>query len=136
MHLYFNSFTAPTEIIVFLNGPFHDQIRNADVRKVATNLVAGRVIESNKLESIGPKVDQQSANTSLFEMLLNDPSERKLRVLSCSLKLNPTHDNNQELACMIDQFLGMCASLSLPIFTLNIYVDPSNKYTKTSLIIS
>ena len=79
---------------------------NADVREVAADLVAGRVIDSNKLESIGPNVDQQKANTNLFEVLLNDPSERKLRVLSCSLKRNRTHDNNQELSRRIDQFLG------------------------------
>ena len=98
---------------------FHSQlVENADVQSIASYLCPSGVIKADQLVKFGNHVGRQEANANLFEILANDPSERKLRRFSSALKKETTHENNQELAELIDRFLGLlCCTLldQLPV---------------------
>ena len=94
----------------------HDQlVNNCDVRRVSTSLHQLGAITTSELERVGSLVPGGTANRALYEILVFDPDEEKLKHLSTALKEDTSHCNNKKLAELIDKYLAS------KLFTRRIY---------------
>ena len=85
----------------------HEQlVNNCDVRRVSTRLHQLGAIASNDLERVGSLVPGGTANRALYEILVVDPDEKKLKHLSTALKEDTSRGNHKELAELIDKYLA------------------------------
>ena len=75
------------------------------MRNIAPHLHARGVINDKQLPQINQAITSHQAGCALYQVLVDDPSERKLRALSAVLKKDRTHDNHQKMAGKIDKFL-------------------------------
>ena len=95
----------------------HDQlVNNCDVRRVSTSLHQLGAITTSELERVGSLVPELgTANRALYEILVVDPNEKKLKHLSTALKEDTSRGNHKELAELIDKYLAS------ELFTRKIY---------------
>ena len=102
-------------IIKFLEGEeFGKRFRKYnDCRRWVSLLSKEKVIRPSILKEIQNKEDWEEANDILLTLLIQDPSLRKLKILSEALKSDETYDNQITLAKMIDQFIATdCSELN------------------------
>ena len=97
------------EILEFLRSEkFRDQIKFTDLLSIRNDLEGQAFFSSHdewqKVEQCHTPVE---TGQKIQDMLLNDPSERKLKILHCIIKCHSHgHNNNNILADMIAEFLG------------------------------
>ena len=98
----------------------HDQlVNNCDVRRVSTSLHQLGAITTSELERVGSLVPELgTANRALYEILVVDPNEKKLKHLSTALKEDTSRGNHKELAELIDKYLAS-ELFTRRIYTLN-----------------
>ena len=75
--------------------------------RISTSLHHRGAISDSELQRIGSRTQEaRAANSALYLILVTDPSEKKLRILSAELKEDSSHGNHLELAEMIDKYLA------------------------------
>ena len=83
---------------------------------MSTRLHQLGAITTSELERVGSKVPELgTANRALYEILVVDPNEKKLKYLSTALKEDTSRGNHKELAELIDKYLAS------ELFTRRIY---------------
>ena len=110
------------KILEFLDEPeFCQRFRKFnDSRKWVATLSRKKAISDAHLQSIQSKPTSDEANDYLLTLIKNDPSIKKLEVLSEALKEDDTHNNQLALAKMIDQFLVSMVKGKLYSYCLSI----------------
>ena len=82
-------------------------VKFSDVGRISTSLHQREAISDSELQRIGTQTQEtRAANSALYLVLVTDPSEKKLRILSAVLKEDSSHGNHLELAEMIDKYLA------------------------------
>ena len=82
---------------------------------MSTRLHQLGAITTSELERVGSLVPGGTANRALYEILVVDPDEKKLKHLSTALKEDTSRGNHKELAELIDKYLAS------KLFTRRIY---------------
>ena len=100
---------TPTTTAEFIKSKrFHNHvIERCNMKGFHTFLEVEGTISSHDFQLMSNCQTPRDANGKVYEILSNDPSIKKLRVLCKVLReCHPTHDNNKELADLIEEFLN------------------------------
>ena len=100
---------TPTATVEFINSKrFHDHvIERCNMKDFHTFLKVEGTITSHDFQLMSNCQTPREANVTVYQSLCNDPSTKKLRVLCKVLReCHSTHDNNKELADLIEEFLN------------------------------
>ena len=99
------------------------------MKRVSADLRAANVISVGEFQRLQACPQLEDANRFLYSLLDGDPSTRKLGTLSAALKDDTTHDEHQELAQLIDQFLqGEDIAVGVVIYISNNNLCPEPIY--------
>ena len=92
---------------------------------MSTRLHQLGAITTSELERVGSLVPELgTANRALYEILVVDPNEKKLKHLSTALKEDTSRGNHKELAELIDKYLAS-----------KLYLSSSNEWNIIYIII-